>query len=134
MHGKREGAVMLKYLYTETRIRIGLIALPIVMGASMLYREYKTGVFYMPKEVWIPKLIDVLNGIMGAFTGVFLGHGILEVWRYHSRPELYAMQSAPWYTSILVYGAFTVVVLAVCIVIKIVLKYYARKSGDKAAK
>ena len=79
-------------------------------------------------------LNQVLDGIMGTFTGVFLGHGILEVWRYHSRPELYAMQSAPWYTSILVYGIFTVVVLAVCMVIKIALKFYARKSDDKISK
>ncbi len=119
---------MLKYLHTETGIRIGLIALPIVMGAGILYRAYKTGVFYMPKEAWIPKLIDVLNGIMGAFTGVFLGHGILEVWNFKTRPELYAMQSAPWYTSILVYGAFTVVVLAVCMALKVVLRYFARRS------
>ncbi len=123
---------MLKRPFTETGMEISLIVLPIVMGASMLYRAYKTGVFYMPKEVWIPKLMDVLNGIMGAFTGVFLGHGILVFWRFKTRPELYAMQSAPWYTSILLYGAFTAVVLAVCLLIKMILRYYVKKlNGNK---
>lgn len=120
---------MLKRPFTETGMEISLILLPIIMGASALYRAYKTGAFHMPKETWIPKLMDVLNVIMGAFMGVFLGHGILEVWRYNSRPELYAMQSAPWYTSILVYGALTIVVTLICLVVKAVLKYYLKKSG-----
>ena len=120
---------MLNRPFTETGIEVSLIVLPIVMGASALYRAYKTGAFHMPKETWIPKLMDVLNVIMGAFTGVFLGHGILEFWRFKTRPELYAMQSAPWYTSILVYGAFTVVVTVICVVLKAILKYYLKKPG-----
>ena len=120
---------MLNRPFTETGMEISLILLPIIMGGSALYRAYKTGAFHMSKETWIPKLMDVLNATMGAFMGVFLGHGILVVWEYKTRPELYAMQSAPWYTSILVYGAFTVVVLAVCMVIKAIWKYYAKKSN-----
>lgn len=75
-------------------------------------------------------LNQVLDGTMGTFTGVFLGHAILEMWRYNSRPELYAMQSAPWYTSILVHGAFTVAVLAICMVLKAIWKYYTKKSVE----
>lgn len=75
------------------------------------------------------KLNQIINGIMGAFIGVFIGHGIYVFWEYKTYPELYAMQSAPWYTGILVYGAFTVVVLAVCVMIKMILKYYGKKSG-----
>ena len=88
----------------------------------MIFRAYKA-------EELKEKMNEVLNGIMGAFTGVFLGHGILEVWRYNSRPEIYALQSAPWYTSILVYGAFTVVVLSICMVIKAIWNYYVKKSN-----
>ena len=69
------------------------------------------------------KLNHILNVIMGAFVGVLIGHGIYVVWNYKTNPELYAMQSAPWYTSILVYGAFTVVVLLVCFVVKAIIKY-----------
>lgn len=96
-----------------------LFLLPIVMGCGMIFRAYKA-------EELKEKMNEVLNGIMGAFTGVFLGHGILEVRRYNSRPELYALQSAPWYTGILVYGAFTVVVLAVCMVIKVIWNHYSK--------
>jgi hypothetical protein len=58
---------------------------------------------------------------MGFFIG-FIGRGIYVVWDYKTHPELYAMQSAPWYTSILVFGAFTIVVLLVCAVIKTIIK------------
>lgn len=72
----------------------------------------------------------LLNIIMGAFVGVFLGHGIYVFWDYKTNPEIYAMQSAPWYTSILVYGMFTVVILAVGILIKVLLKYCAKKKNE----
>lgn len=72
----------------------------------------------------------IINTIMGAFVGVFIGHSAYVVWNYKSHPELYAMQSAPWYTSILVYGGFTLVVLVVCSVIKVVLKLYKKKRLD----
>ena len=69
------------------------------------------------------RLNKVLNTIMAAFVGVFLGHSVYIVWNFRTRPELYAMQSAPWYTSILVYGAFTLVVLLICVVIKLIIKH-----------
>jgi ABC-type antimicrobial peptide transport system permease subunit len=68
------------------------------------------------------RLNTILNTIMGAFIGVFIGRGIYVIWDFKTHPELYAVQSAPWYTSILVYGAFTIVVLLVCIVIKAIIK------------
>ena len=64
------------------------------------------------------KLNFILNIIMGTFVGVFIGHCIHVVLDFKKHPELYAMQSAPWYTSILVYGAFTLVVLVICIGLK----------------
>lgn len=72
------------------------------------------------------KLNHILNVIIGAFTGVFIGHGIYVVWNVRTHPELYAMQSAPWYTSLLVYGAFTIAVLLICIVLKIIFKHHAK--------
>jgi len=119
---------MLKYQYSETGMLVGMITLPVIMGVVWLVQAYKRGVFHMPITHWIPKLNQIINGIRGAFIGVFIGHGIFVFWEYKTRPELYAMQSAPWYTSILVYGAFTIVVLAVCMIIKVILKYLARKS------
>ena len=73
------------------------------------------------------KLNHILNVIIGAFIGVFIGHGIYVIWNFKTHPELYAMQSAPWYTSILVYGAFTIAVLLICFVIKAIIKHKQKK-------
>lgn len=73
------------------------------------------------------KLNNILNVIIGAFVGVFIGHGICVIWNFQTRPELYAMQSAPWYTSILLYGAFTIIVLLICFVIKAIIKHKQKK-------
>ena len=74
------------------------------------------------------KLNNILNVIIGAFVGVFIGHGAYVFWSFKTRPELYAMQSAPWYTSILIYGVFSLVVLLVCIVIKAIIKHKQKKT------
>ena len=63
----------------------------------------------------------ILNIIMGSFIGVFIGSGLYRYWHFRKYPDLYIMQSAPWYTGILVQGLFTLVLLAVCLIIKVVL-------------
>jgi len=73
------------------------------------------------------KANQILNNIMGTFTGVFIGHSIYTFWKFRTHPEMYAIHSAPWYTSILVYGVFTLAVLAVCGLIKLILRYYEKK-------
>lgn len=65
---------------------------------------------------------QMLNTIIGAFTGVFLGHGAFVLWDHRAHPELYAANSAPWYASILLYGACTLAVVAVCLLIKAALR------------
>ena len=67
-----------------------------------------------------------LNTLMVALVGAFLGNSAYVVWNFYAHPEQYAAQSAPWYTSILFYGIFTLVGLLICLVIKAVLK---RKRG-----
>ncbi len=73
------------------------------------------------------RLNQFLNILIGAFVGVFIGHGIYVYWDFKTHPDLYAAWSAPWYTSILVYGAFTLVVVVVAVIAKIIIKKYARK-------
>lgn len=63
----------------------------------------------------------ILNIIMGCFTGVFIGSGLYKYWHFQKYPDLYAMQSAPWYTDILIQGLFTLMIITVCLVIKAVL-------------
>ena len=45
--------------------------------------------------------------------GAFLGSTIYTCWDYHVRPGLYALTSAPWYTSIVMYGNLTAIAAAV---------------------
>ena len=63
-----------------------------------------------------------LNTFMVALVGAFLGNSAYVVWDFYAHPEQYAAQSAPWYTSILFYGVFTLVGLLICLVIKAVIK------------
>lgn len=58
---------------------------------------------------------------MGSFLGVFIGSGLYKYWHFRKYPDLYVAQSAPWYTGILVYGMFTLILLAVCIIVKVIL-------------
>ena len=73
------------------------------------------------------KINQAINIIMAAFIGVFIGHGIFLYLDYKNHSDLYMIQSAPWYTGILVYGIGTLAVLAICIGIKIVLKWKTDK-------
>ena len=52
---------------------------------------------------------------------------LYTVWDYHTRPELYRMQSAPWYTGILLYGAVAAAILLGGAALKLVI----RKGGKK---
>ena len=73
------------------------------------------------------KIISLINGILGAFVGVYLGRVCFVVWDYKTDPGFYGMQSAPWYTTLLVEAAITLVILLICIVIKAVLKRLLKK-------
>lgn len=73
------------------------------------------------------RIKSVLNIIMTLFLCYFVGHCIFVVWNYKTHPELYAMQSAPWYTSILFNGLITFAVVVVCPLIKIVLNCIEKK-------
>ena len=65
---------------------------------------------------------QILNTVMGVCFGVFIGTAIYVCHDYHVRPDLYALQSAPWYTSILVRGVFTLAVLAVGFIVKFIIR------------
>lgn len=82
---------------------------------------------YFREDSFMKKLNAILNTIICIVIGVFIGHGVYIIQNFKKNPGLYEMQSAPWYTSILMYGAVTVVVLIICIVIKVILKYKSKK-------
>lgn len=78
------------------------------------------------------KVYDFLGILIGVNIGVFLGRVIYTFWEYKTFPGLYAMQSAPWYTSILVYGLFTVVSVAAMLLARWILRgMMRRKAADE---
>ena len=70
---------------------------------------------------------SILTTVMGCNAGVFLGYGCYTVWDDRTRPDLYRMQSAPWYTGILIYGAVAAALLLSGSLLKLVI----RKCGKK---
>lgn len=68
------------------------------------------------------RLNQILNIIMGAFIGVFIGNGIYKFWDFNNHPNLYTIQSAPWYTSIILQGIITIIVVAILFVVKLIIK------------
>ncbi|MCF0135553.1 MAG: hypothetical protein HUJ69_03925 [Lachnospiraceae bacterium] len=75
------------------------------------------------------KLDTLLNIIMGSSAGVFLGHALFKWLDYKKHPALYAAWSAPWYTSVMVYGAAALTTVAIVLVIKLILWWVKRRKN-----
>ena len=75
------------------------------------------------------RINQILNCIIGAFLGVFVGNSAFNIWDHQVHPERYSFYSAPWYTGILVYGCVALAVVLVCILAKIVLKLLSKGAG-----
>ena len=67
------------------------------------------------------KLNCFLKIVIGSFIGVFIGFGIYKFWHFKTYPNLYAMQSAPWYTELLLDGVLVTVFVIVCITLKLII-------------
>lgn len=70
------------------------------------------------------KLDHALNIIIGTFIGIFIGRGLYVYHDFRTRPEIYEIQSAPWYTGILLFGAFSFTVILICIAIKLFIRIH----------
>ena len=57
------------------------------------------------------KLYQILRTALWCVMGVFIGTSIYQYIDYHQRPNLYALTSAPWYTSIQIDAIFTAAVV-----------------------
>ena len=81
------------------------------------------------------KLNYFFNIVIGSCIGVFIGFGIYKFWHFKTYPNLYAMQSAPWYTELLLDGALVAVVAVVYIILKLVIwrDVYKRQRHNRAA-
>lgn len=55
----------------------------------------------------------VLWGVMGTFAGT----SIYRCWDFYVHPDLYAVNSAPWYLSIQINAVLTVILVTILLVI-----------------
>lgn len=69
----------------------------------------------------LKKLNGVSNILIISLIGAFAGHAIYVCLDYRKHPQVYAMQSAPWYTGILYYGIYTIAPLIIATIIKLIL-------------
>ena len=73
------------------------------------------------------KRIGTLNTIMLTSVGITIFRAVRDyIYLTILRPDLYAITSFPWYTNSLLYGAVTIVVVLVCLIIKAIIKHRAR--------
>ncbi len=75
----------------------------------------------------IKKFNKILNIIMGSSIGVFLGHFLYNFVIYRGNKLMYEIQSAPWYTSSIIYGLVMIFVIITGIIIKIVLSIVVKR-------
>ena len=73
------------------------------------------------------KLIRNLNTIIATVVTFFLCRSVFYIWGHITQPELYAAYAAPWYTGMLLLGAFAAVVVLICSVIKAIVKHRNKK-------
>ncbi len=74
----------------------------------------------------INKILSIL--IIVVVVG-FLASSIYSYYQYTNNPDLYMVQSAPWYTSIQITGIFALIVVAIAIAIKLVIKKRIKTSN-----
>lgn len=68
------------------------------------------------------KVYRILKTALCCIAGVFIGTSLHTCYAYKTYPELYAMQSAPWYYGILMNAVLTVVAVAGILIVMALLK------------
>ncbi len=68
------------------------------------------------------RLNQILNIAIGASLGLFAGNALFLYFDWRAHPELYAMNSAPWYAGLVVYGLFAAVVVLASLVAKLIIR------------
>lgn len=82
-----------------------------------------------PAQLRLQKRNATLNTIMITAVGLTIGRVVVDyVYCIVLRPDRYALTSFPWYTNTLLYGAGALVVLVICFIIKLIMKFKAKKA------
>lgn len=77
------------------------------------------------------KLIRNLNTIMTTAVTFFVCRSVFYIWDYVTHQEVYTTYSSPWYTAMMLLGAFVMVVVLICSAIKAIIKHRVKKLEDK---
>lgn len=56
---------------------------------------------------------SILWTLLWAHLGFFAGYTAYGYWHYKANPGLYALQSAPWYTGVMMLGLYTLAAVAI---------------------
>lgn len=67
------------------------------------------------------KINQALNIIIAVLIILFIASGLFRYQHFQKYPDLYVIQSAPWYTGILINGFLTLALLTVCLILKALL-------------
>ena len=59
------------------------------------------------------KIYRIFWCALGGVLGAFIGSSLYQCYDYYAHPDLYAVQSAPWYLSIQLTGAAAALIAAV---------------------
>lgn len=73
-------------------------------------------------KIMLKRLNIILNYVIGSFIGVFIGHSTYKYFEYTKNPDLYRVQSVPWYTSIQVNGFAVALIILIAIIIKLLIR------------
>ncbi|NLY46572.1 MAG: hypothetical protein GX053_11410 [Tissierella sp.] len=75
----------------------------------------------------LERLNEFLNILIGSLIGVFIAHFIFKYSVYKNldftkHPDLYELQSIPWYTTVIIYGVAIALIIFIAIIIKLLIK------------
>ena len=76
----------------------------------------------MNKHGLYKRINAFLNCVIGAFAGVFIAESIFTYWDFKTHPKIYEVTSAPWYTSIILFGTITLAIILVALIVKFIIR------------
>ena len=76
----------------------------------------------MNKHGLYERINTFLNCVIGAFVGVFIAESIFTYWDFKTHPKIYEVTSAPWYTSIILFGIITLAIILVALIVKFIIR------------
>ena len=62
-----------------------------------------------------------MRAVIIASIVIFIGSCIYQYTDYKQHPEIYMLNSAPWYTGLLIQGAISLFIVLICIIVLVVI-------------